>query len=166
MFYKLTDFQKEWAIETQATINLLKVLTDKSLEQKVNDEGRTLGRLAWHLVCSLSKTELQAGLPVKSLPDETTLPVTAKEILNQYKISSNEVIENVISNWTNEALEEEIPMFRDKWRRGQVLTVLIKHQTHHRAQMTILMRQARLTVPGIYGPSREEWELLKMPPRE
>jgi uncharacterized damage-inducible protein DinB len=166
MFYKLSDFQKEWAVETEATIKLFKVLTDKSLEQKVNEEGRTLGRLAWHLVCALSKTELQAGLPVKSVPDEAALPFTAKEILDQYEISSKEVIENIIKYWTDDSLEEEIPMFRDKWRKGTVLTILIKHQTHHRAQMTILMRQAGLIVPGIYGPSREEWGLLKMPPRE
>jgi uncharacterized damage-inducible protein DinB len=30
------------------------------------------------------------------------------------------------------------------------------HQAHHRGQMTVLMRQAGLTVPGVYGPAREE----------
>jgi uncharacterized damage-inducible protein DinB len=34
---------------------------------------------------------------------------------------------------------------------------LIQHQAHHRGQMTVLMRQAGLPVPGIYGPSKEEW---------
>jgi len=34
---------------------------------------------------------------------------------------------------------------------------LIQHQNHHRGQMTVLMRQAGLTVPGIYGPAKEEW---------
>ncbi len=28
--------------------------------------------------------------------------------------------------------------------------------------MTVLMRQAGLTVPGIYGPSKEEWANLGM----
>lgn len=35
--------------------------------------------------------------------------------------------------------------------------VLIQHQNHHRGQMTVLMRQAGLPVPGIYGPAKEEW---------
>ena len=56
-------------------------------------------------------------------------------------------------------------MFRSVWKKGQVLTVLIRHQIHHRAQMTVLIRQAGLKVPGVYGPSREEWELMKMPAR-
>jgi len=40
------------------------------------------------------------------------------------------------------------------------------HQTHHRAQMTVLMRQAGLKVPGVYGPSREEWSQMGMPPHK
>jgi uncharacterized damage-inducible protein DinB len=166
MFYKISDFQKEWDIESKATLKLFRVLTDESLKQKVNDEGRTLGRLAWHLVCSLDKTIVQAGLAVKESPDESELPVSAKKITDKYENSAKVVIDTITNNWTDESLEEEIPMFRDKWRKGQVLTVLIKHQIHHRAQITILMRQAGLKVPGIYGPSREEWELMKMPPRQ
>ncbi|MCK4657684.1 MAG: hypothetical protein KAT85_11650, partial [candidate division Zixibacteria bacterium] len=33
---------------------------------------------------------------------------------------------------------------------------------HHRGQMTVLMRQAGLKVPGVYGPSMEEWEHFGM----
>jgi uncharacterized damage-inducible protein DinB len=32
--------------------------------------------------------------------------------------------------------------------------------------MTVLMRQAGLKVPGIYGPSREEWSQFGMPPQK
>ncbi len=48
-------------------------------------------------------------------------------------------------------------MFGMMWPRGLTLQVLIRHEIHHRAQMTVLMRLAGLRVPGIYGPSREEW---------
>ena len=166
MFYKISDFQKDWDNESKATLKLFRVLTDESLQQKVDQEGRTLGRLAWHLVCSLDKTIVQAGLPVEASPDESELPTSVKKITDEYENSSKVVVDTITKSWNNASLEEEIPMFRDKWRRGQVLTVLIRHQIHHRAQMTILMRQAGLKVPGIYGPSREEWELMKMPARQ
>jgi uncharacterized damage-inducible protein DinB len=166
MFYKISDFQKDWDIESKATLKLFRVLTDESLQYKVNEEGRTLGRLAWHLVCSLDKTLTQAGFSLKTITDETELPASAKTITDEYENSAKNVIDNVTKIWTDESLQEEIPMFRDMWRKGQVLTVLIRHQIHHRAQMTVLMRQAGLKVPGIYGPSREEWEQMKMPPRE
>jgi uncharacterized damage-inducible protein DinB len=30
--------------------------------------------------------------------------------------------------------------------------------------MTVLMRQAGIKVPGIYGPSKEEWEAMGIKP--
>ena len=42
---------------------------------------------------------------------------------------------------------------------------MVKHEVHHRAQMTVLMRQAGLAVPGIYGPAAEEWEAMGLPPQ-
>jgi uncharacterized damage-inducible protein DinB len=46
------------------------------------------------------------------------------------------------------------------------LQALISHEIHHRGQMTVLMRQAGLKVPGIYGPAREEWAAYGMPAQE
>ena len=47
---------------------------------------------------------------------------------------------------------------------GLTLQVLVVHQAHHRGQMTVLMRQAGLEVPGVYGPSRQEWAAYGMQP--
>ena len=44
---------------------------------------------------------------------------------------------------------------------AMVLNVLIRHQIHHRGQMTILMRQAGVVVPSVYGPSREETAAMR-----
>jgi uncharacterized damage-inducible protein DinB len=59
---------------------------------------------------------------------------------------------------------DRIPMYGEQWTRGFVLQALVAHQTHHRGQMTVLMRQAGLPVPGMYGPSKEEWAAMGMPP--
>ena len=48
-------------------------------------------------------------------------------------------------------------MYGQRWTRGFTLHALLEHQIHHRGQMTVLMRQAGLRVPGIYGPAREDW---------
>ena len=58
----------------------------------------------------------------------------------------------------------EDDMYGQKWKRGLTLGILITHQIHHRGQMTVLMRQAELKVPGIYGPAYEEWAALGVPP--
>jgi len=38
------------------------------------------------------------------------------------------------------------------------------HELHHRGQLTVLMRQAGLVVPGIFGPAQEEWTRYGMEP--
>ena len=53
-------------------------------------------------------------------------------------------------------------VFGMELQKAVTLNMLIKHIVHHRGQMTVLMRQAGLSVPGIYGPSREEWSQLGM----
>jgi uncharacterized damage-inducible protein DinB len=57
-------------------------------------------------------------------------------------------------------------MYGETWKNGFSLWVLIAHQAHHRAQMIVLMREAGLKVPGVYGPSKEEWESMHMQPME
>jgi uncharacterized damage-inducible protein DinB len=61
-------------------------------------------------------------------------------------------------------LGEVIEMYGEKWTRAQALAGLLKHEIHHRAQITVLMRQAGLKVPGVYGPAKEEWVSYGMQP--
>ncbi len=55
-------------------------------------------------------------------------------------------------------------MYGEKWTRGVTLQVLVNHQIHHRAQMTVVMRLLGLGVPGVYGPAKEEWSSYGMQP--
>jgi uncharacterized damage-inducible protein DinB len=87
-------------------------------------------------------------------------------MIRLYEEGARAVGEVVKQRWTDAMLDEMIPMYGQQWPRGNVLTSLIAHQTHHRAQMTVLMRQAGLKVPGVYGPAREEWAAMNLPPQE
>ena len=58
---------------------------------------------------------------------------------------------------------DELEMYGSRWTRAGVLQSLVRHQIHHRGQATVLMRQAGLAVPGVYGPAREEWAKMGMP---
>jgi len=162
MYYKILDFVNDWIFESESTIKLLKNLTDESLKQKVNEEGRSLGFLAWHITASISEMMNRTGLKV-DVVDENCEPETASLILDAYRMSAQAVIDQVKEKWTDESLAEEVNMYGENWSNGKTLSVLIVHQIHHRAQMTVLMRQAGLKVNGIYGPSREEWAQFGMP---
>lgn len=163
MYRKIEDFARDWAYENGSTLKVMKALTDGSLSQKVTDEGRSLGFLAWHIVLTLGEMPEKVGLHIDCPPYETGVPPTAAEIAAAFETAANSVSAEVSKNWTDETLEQEDEMYGDRWKRGQTLHALILHQAHHRGQMTVLMRQAGVPVPGIYGPSREEWEAFGMP---
>ncbi len=48
-------------------------------------------------------------------------------------------------------------MAGEDWQNGASLRFSLRHEIHHRGQMTVLMRQAGLRVPDVLGPTREDW---------
>ena len=166
MYYKIEDFKNDWTYESGSTLKLFNNLTDESLNKKFNDNLRTLGKLAWHITGSIPEMMNRTDLKIKGLDENLPVPKSAEEIAGAYKIISGELINEVTKNWKDENLSDKVNMYGEEWEKGKILSVLLIHQTHHRAQMTVLMRLAGLRVNGIYGPSREEWADMKMPAQE
>lgn len=166
MIRSILDFESLWSRELEATQKILKHLTDRSLSQRVDPHGRTLGRIAWHIVLTIPEMMTRTGLTVSGPDPESPVPANAKEIFRSYSSAAISLLERVKAHWTDTTLAQEDDMYGEKWKRGDTLTALILHQTHHRAQMTVLMRQAGLEIPGIYGPARQEWAAFGMPPPE
>jgi len=165
MFRFIDDFLDDWDQESSSTAKIFGALTDESLKQKVSPEGRTLGEIAWHMVFSLGEMPIAAGLQVSLPGEEAAIPSTAAEIFESYKKNSAGLKDAVEENWTDDSLDEEVEAYGENWTKSAILTMLVKHEIHHRAQLTILMRQAGLKVPGVYGPSREEWVEYGMTPK-
>ncbi|MEK4487539.1 DinB family protein [Psychrobacillus sp. FSL H8-0484] len=157
MIRKLEDFLTNWKHESDSTFKIFNTLTDESLKQKVYEEGRTLGKLAWHLVVTIDEMIGKTGLQFSATPHDAPQPATAQEMAEAYIESSNAMVQAIKEQWTDETLLEEKDMYGQMWTVANILHILTSHQTHHRGQITVLMRQAGLTVPGMYGPSREEW---------
>jgi uncharacterized damage-inducible protein DinB len=166
MYRTIQDFLTDWTQENDSTLKVFKNLTDTSLKQKVSPEGRSLGHLAWHIVLTLGEMGDKAGLKVDAPPENAPDPNSASIIVTAYEKAGASLASEIKQKWNDGMLFEEIDMYGQKWTRTATLTSIIKHQIHHRAQMTVLMRQAGLTVPGVYGPSREEWSQFGMPAQE
>jgi uncharacterized damage-inducible protein DinB len=158
MLRTIEDFQKDWAYESESTLKILNALTDGSLDQKVTPSGRNLGFIAWHLALTLGEMLAHCGLKIGAPAENAECPTSAAAIAAAYEKGAKSVGEEIAKNWTDETLLETDNMYGETWPRGVTLFALIAHQAHHRGQMTVLMRQAGLTVPGVYGPSSEEWQ--------
>jgi uncharacterized damage-inducible protein DinB len=154
MFRKIADFLEVWKYESAGTIKLYKQLNNEVLDIKIYPEGRDLLRLANHINETLTEMMHHAGLPIEENNHKCT---TVEELISQYQTDANEVGKIVEANWSDDHLEDIIKMYGMDWNKGTTLHILVTHQTHHRGQFTVLMRQAGLKVPGVYGPSKEEW---------
>ncbi len=153
MFRRVDDFATAWGTEYEGTLKVLRALSDASLGQRVDAQGRTLGRLAWHVTQTIPEMMNRTGLGLEGPDEHAPVPASAAEIVAAYESAGT-------------ALLETRDMYGEQWPNGLTLEILIRHQTHHRGQMTVLMRQAGLKVPGVYGPGKEEWAAYGMPTQD
>lgn len=162
MLTKIDHFKEKWASESESTGKIFSALTDASLNQKVADDHRTLGRVAWHIIQSIPEMANRTGLAVKGPAESDPVPASASEIKKAYDSAASGLLSEVTSKWNDATLQMTDEMYGMTWKRGVTLRILIDHEIHHRGQMTVLMRQAGLKVPGVYGPSLEEWDQYGM----
>jgi len=164
MYRRIEDFVRGWEYEAESTGKAIGALTDASLAQSVTKDHRTLGRLAWHLAQTIPEMMNRTGLSVTGVDPHAPVPGTLAAIKNAYADASASLLNEVKGKWDDAALEVEDNMYGEDWKRGLTLTALMMHQAHHRGQMTVLMRQAGLKVPGIYGPAMEDWAAFGQEP--
>ena len=157
MFNNVAEFESSWKPVAATTSKMMQALTDESLNQLVADDHRTLGRIAWHIAMSLPEMAMQMGMDFNNFDHEQPVPKTAKEIADVYAKLSSILAERAKLDWTDAGMVEELDMYGEKMPRGKWIQMLVDHEIHHRGQLTILMRQAGLIVPGLYGPAKEEW---------
>jgi uncharacterized damage-inducible protein DinB len=164
MYATREAFLEDWKGESATTLRVMRILTDASLSQRVTPDGRTLGFIAWHLVLTIVEMGGKAGLPIAGPAEDAPPPREAAAIVAAYETAARSLAAQIRSLWTDRMLQDEVPLYGSLWRRASVLSSLVRHQIHHRGQMTVLLRQAGLPVPGIYGPAREEWLQMGMQP--
>ncbi|GIP29077.1 hypothetical protein J23TS9_42070 [Paenibacillus sp. J23TS9] len=163
MYCTVEDFIAEWKNEAALTQNILDGLTDESLSQQVYPEGRTLGRIAWHFVTNIPDYLSEFGLTVAKVPNLNEVP-SAKVIADTFRTVSIEVEKALHEQWTDCILKQIQKAFGRMESNATIFMGLIKHIVHHRGQVTVLMRQAGLPIPAVYGPSKEGWARLGILP--
>ncbi|MFC2088695.1 DinB family protein [Calditrichota bacterium] len=166
MYRKIEDFVNDWKAEAEFTVKIFSNIPDEIKAKKMNEKVRSLDRLAWHITQTLTEMPFRAGIVEKDYLDMKSIPSSFHEIIETYKKHSDQLVSLLKEKWKDADLMEVIEVYGQKWQRTKILSVLINHQIHHRAQMTIIMRLLDLKVPGIYGPAKEEWTNYGMEPQE
>ncbi|MBB5149530.1 MULTISPECIES: DinB family protein [Ureibacillus] len=155
MYRKIDDFIKDWQHNSAGTIAIMESITEDKKYVAIVEGHNSLEFLSWHLTnaplffCGLIGQSLNVQI------NPSTPPTTMKEIIDEYKKVNEEVV-NAVKKLDDSSLEKEVDMIGQPTAIGAVLRMLIDHQTHHRAQMQVLLRQAGLPVPGVMGPTKEQ----------
>lgn len=166
MYRKIEDFINDWKMESEFTIKLFSAIPHEKKSKKVKENIRSLDRLAWHITQTLTEMPFRAGILEQDYLDQKSVPESFNQIINTYKKYSDELVSLIEKKWKDNDLSEVIEVYGQKWQRTKILSVLLNHQIHHRAQMTIIMRLLDLKIPGIYGPAKEEWTNYGMDPQD
>lgn len=166
MYRKIEDFISDWEYESEGTSTLFKNISNDALNKKDNENVRSIAVLAWHITITLSEMLNKAGLKVTGPDEHSKAPSSINEIISAYESSARSVSEEVQKQWNDSSLLEEKNLYGENWKNGVTLSILIKHQAHHRGQLTVLMRQSGMMVSGVYGPSKEDWAKYNMPTAE
>lgn len=156
MYTKVRHFMDAWHAECTTTGRVLAALTDESLNQAVAPGFRTLGEIAWHMATSIGGIAGWMGLAVGGPTRQDPMPTTAAGLRAAHEQAASDLAVHVEGEYTDETLKVRDRVYGEDWPRGLTLDVLLRHEIHHRGQLTVLMRQAGLKVPGVYGPSKEE----------
>lgn len=154
MYRKIEDFVEDWEQSAEGTLRVIQAITDDQLDFSIVEGHNSLGWLAWHLVGAAGAFSQFAGLSVDGISQNDPQPKKISNIAATYERISAKLTKEV-QNLTDDSLTEEVSSFVGLTERGRLLRGLIDHQTHHRGQMTVLLRQAGLTVPPIMGPTQE-----------
>ena len=162
MITSIEHFKKSWQKESENTRKIMAQLTDDAINKNLVEGHRSLGRLAWHIAQTIPEMLGQTGLKPEGPESKAAVPDTAEEIKKAYDLAASSLLKQVTRKWNDESLQVEDDLYGEKWSRGMTLRILIDHEIHHRGQMTVLMRLAGLKVPGLYGPSKEEWSQYGM----
>ncbi len=156
MFTTVRHFLKAWRHESAQTARVLAELTDESLGQRVAAGHRTLGELAWHITVSEREIVGRTGLEYDAPTKQDRQPPRAAQIHLAYVDGAKALASAVEQQWNDESLRMRDRLYGEQWPRGLTLAIMLYHEIHHRGQMTVLMRQAGLKVPGVYGPSKDD----------
>lgn len=166
MYRQLDDFIREWEYESESTLKLFNLIEEHHFHEQVHPQVRSLSRLGFHITNTIGEMMHRTGLKIEGYSEEDDLYWTKKELIEAYTQFSNSLLDQVKKTWTDADLERKDNMYGEEWKRGTTLSVLIRHQTHHRGEMVVIMRLLGMKVLGVYGPASEEWADMGMIPQD
>jgi uncharacterized damage-inducible protein DinB len=156
----LQEFSRQWQIETQSTLALMRALPPGSYDFRPDPGGRSIGELAWHLAEIDAYVTLgidRGSFVFDEKPPNIQRPRTTEALAPAFEIVHADAVARVARlsdsdiDRSIQYADGEHTTIRDLlWRK------LLLHAVHHRGQLMLLCRLAGGVPPGLFGRTREE----------
>ncbi len=82
----------------------------------MSENGRSIGRLAWHLVITIGEMCHKAGLKFDAPDEDALVPTKADEIKNRYLKVSRAMAAALKDQWKDSELNDEVNMYGQPWK--------------------------------------------------
>jgi uncharacterized damage-inducible protein DinB len=160
----LPEFDQEMA-NTRKTLE--RVPEDK-LDYKPHERSMTLGRLAGHIAEMPVWGTMTLTTDSLDLDPASYHPHTASSRAQLLAAFDENVaaLRGHIANASDQALMADWRMsvkgqhFMTMPRVGVIRSMVLNHIIHHRGQLSVYLRLNNVAVPGVYGPSADEPNML------
>jgi uncharacterized damage-inducible protein DinB len=158
-------FLKAWDVEAAKAVRLMQALPKDKYDFRPDPGGRSLGELAWHLAEGDAYMTLgvsEGNFDMGKKPPGIERPKQVEALAPGYERIHADAVAR-IRKMSPSDLDKQIKFFDGtSWRGGDILwNYVLYHHIHHRGQLSVLCRIAGGASPGVFGPNREEWEVMK-----
>ena len=162
---ELETFLTTWSAEAKQTALLMRSLPPGQYDYRPDKDWRSIGEMAWHLAEGdgyMSTAAVQGKFDFASKPPGLERPKTIEELAPAYERVHAEAIARV-RTLKPEDMDRTMPDFTgEPIRIADVLwRYLLHHNIHHRGQLSLMCRLAGGVPPGMYGPNREETQVMQ-----
>jgi uncharacterized damage-inducible protein DinB len=154
-YRRIDDFVADYGDERSTTLGLFKCLNQTNLGEPLGTlKGwKSCGELAIHITNSLSHFGNVAGLDLHQ-PLLEAHACTLDLLCRTYDNGSLSFIDG-IKKYSDERLAQPLNAFGRTMTMGQLLSLHLRHEIHHRGQLSQAMRQLNIPIVSLYGPTEE-----------
>lgn len=147
-----------WTYEHGLSTKVMRAVPAAKLDMRPHEKSKSMRELAWHIAEAERFFAVQ-GLGVQvpgdnPVPKETP-PATPAAMADAFD-RSHAALSAAIAKNDPAWFAEVVPFFQMKMTRTAILDLMVRHEVHHRGQLTVYLRLAGAKVPSTYGGSADE----------
>lgn len=162
---ELESFLTIWTAEAKKTADLMRSLPPTQYDYRPDKDWRSIGEMAWHLAEGdgyMSAAAVEGKFGFDSKPPGLERPKTIAELAPAYERVHADAIARVRTLKPEDLDGTMMDFTGQPIRIGDMLwSYLLHHNIHHRGQLSLMCRLAGGVPPGMYGPNREETQVMQ-----